>query len=55
MIFKTCEYCGAHLDPGEDCDCRREELPVERRGPQSGGTAANRQFIHQKGGSNECR
>lgn len=20
-MFKTCEYCGANLDPGESCDC----------------------------------
>lgn len=19
--YKTCPYCGAHLDPGETCDC----------------------------------
>nr|WP_296439659.1 hypothetical protein [uncultured Acetatifactor sp.] len=22
MLYRTCEYCGAHLDPGEPCDCR---------------------------------
>lgn len=21
--FTTCPYCGAHLDPGERCDCPR--------------------------------
>lgn len=21
--FKTCSQCGAHLDPGEKCDCRK--------------------------------
>lgn len=21
MIYRTCPYCGAHLDPGERCDC----------------------------------
>lgn len=21
--FRTCPYCGVHLDPGEKCDCRR--------------------------------
>ena len=20
--YKTCPHCGAHLDPGERCDCR---------------------------------
>ena len=24
MLYRTCEYCGAHLDPGEHCDCREE-------------------------------
>ena len=23
--YKTCPDCGAHLDPGERCDCREEE------------------------------
>ena len=23
--YKTCERCGAHLDPGEKCDCERRE------------------------------
>lgn len=22
-FFKTYEYCGARLDPGERCDCRK--------------------------------
>lgn len=25
MGYKTCPYCGAHLDPGETCDCREED------------------------------
>lgn len=24
MGYKTCPYCGAHLDPGEVCDCQTE-------------------------------
>ena len=23
--YKTCPYCGAHLDPEEKCDCREAE------------------------------
>ena len=23
--FKVCPHCGAHLDPGEVCDCQKEE------------------------------
>ena len=26
--MKICEYCGAHLDAGERCDCRDNELPI---------------------------
>ena len=35
--FRTCPRCGAHLDPGEACDCRDgfgfiiELTPQERR------------------------
>lgn len=25
MKYKVCDYCGAHLDNGETCDCRKEE------------------------------
>lgn len=25
MGYKTCPYCGAHLDPGKTCDCREED------------------------------
>ena len=24
LYYKTCPYCGAHLDPGERCDCTKE-------------------------------
>lgn len=30
MYFKECPDCGAHLDPGERCDCKeakREDAP----------------------------
>lgn len=23
--YRTCPYCGAHLDPGEVCDCQNKE------------------------------
>lgn len=25
MYYKTCPNCGAHLDPGEICDCSEKE------------------------------
>lgn len=30
--YKTCPYCGAHIDPGETCDCtesKREQIKAE--------------------------
>lgn len=24
MYYRTCPECGAHLDPGEKCDCLKE-------------------------------
>lgn len=24
MQYSTCAECGAHLDPGEKCDCQKE-------------------------------
>lgn len=24
MMYRTCEYCGAHLDFGEPCECRSD-------------------------------
>jgi len=25
MYFNVCPHCGAHLDPGEQCDCLQEK------------------------------
>ena len=25
--YKTCPECGAALDPGEQCDCKKETAP----------------------------
>lgn len=40
--FRTCPLCGAHLDPGERCDCQdeKEEAPpnVRSTGKGKGGT-----------------
>ena len=29
MIYETCEICGAHLDPGEECECSAESMNTE--------------------------
>lgn len=35
MQFWTCPYCGANLDPGERCDCKKEMPPRVRPTPQA--------------------
>ena len=30
MIYKTCPYCGANLDPGEKCTCQEEAEEARR-------------------------
>jgi len=32
--YHACPYCGCHLDPGEICDCKREEREPESTGQQ---------------------
>lgn len=29
--YKTCPHCGAHLDPGEVCDCTLTQVCAEAR------------------------
>lgn len=29
--FRTCERCGAHLDPSEICDCEKEDQRCKQR------------------------
>lgn len=31
MYAHRCEKCGAYLDPGEHCDCEREEQNERKR------------------------
>lgn len=28
MGYKTCPYCGANLDPDEQCDCQKEKTAL---------------------------
>ena len=30
MQYYTCERCGANLDPGEKCDCEKENQEEEK-------------------------
>lgn len=36
MQYRTCEYCGAALDPDEVCDCQQEPLPAPGEGDADG-------------------
>ena len=36
MKFRVCPDCGAHLDPGEICDCHKKENPPADVGDQQG-------------------
>lgn len=29
MKYRICEYCGDHLDFGEQCDCREGVKPIQ--------------------------
>lgn len=31
MYYTTCPHCGAHLDPGERCDCQDHPEDQERK------------------------
>ncbi len=33
MYYRECEYCGASLDPGEICDCKKESGPPNASQP----------------------
>ena len=35
--YWTCPYCGANLDPGEPCDCRKEDPADDYKLVQKGG------------------
>lgn len=41
MYFRTCPYCGAHLDPGETCDCQEKEKAAHSGANTEDGTDKN--------------
>lgn len=43
--FRTCPQCGAHLDPGESCDCAGS---AETRENESGGTEKGGEDTHER-------
>lgn len=38
--YKECPYCGAHLDPGEVCDCRAVQKRQKKSRPGAANTRA---------------
>ena len=38
-VYKECPYCGAHLDPGERCDCKEAEERQNAAGKEKEVTA----------------
>lgn len=41
MDYRICPECGAALDPGEICDCRKETDPENKKAAMPASTAAN--------------
>lgn len=54
--YKICPHCGAHLDPGEVCDCREtKKTALDATNIQDGGaeqslTAVSASTITENGG-----
>ena len=49
MIFNTCPECGANLDPGEVCDCKKEKgLPNANQYSPKKGEPSNAIVTHKK-------
>lgn len=45
--YWTCPYCGANLDPGESCDCKKEKETVDDYKSVQGGEDSNVQRIQE--------
>ena len=41
MYYEKCDRCGAHLDPGEKCDCRKR-VRDDKEKPEEGGSCGER-------------
>lgn len=57
MYFKECPNCGAHLDPGERCDCqdKKEDAPDAPGTPSNGdGIATATSLANLRPDVNDC-
>ena len=43
--YRSCEYCGSNLDPGERCGCQDEEKRQERIFAETVDENGNRQLM----------
>lgn len=55
MCYNICPYCGAHLDPGERCDCAGQEEPTPSDGTSAGGNEMNIFAVIQMNGRRKKR
>ena len=44
MYYKTCSHCGAHLDPGERCDCQIHTVITFKAGADAGHTERRNEY-----------
>ena len=53
--YKICPRCGAHLDPGETCDCRDEKTAPSAANTEDGKVETiatdSASSLHEKGGN----
>ena len=58
MYYKKCPHCGAHLDPGEQCDChqeKREDAPDAAGTPSvENGSITDTRVAHRVPDVNDC-
>ena len=56
--YRTCPLCGAHLDPGEKCDCRENESAAPGSAntrDRKGGDGATRSASSVTHDKEECK
>jgi len=60
--FRECPHCGAHLDPGETCDCQKgagaeetAETKAEKKAMQEGLGAEVTIYLEKRAGSDKFK
>lgn len=46
--YETCQHCGNHLDPGEQCDCERNDKNVKTAGTNRNQAPSRQETGHYK-------